>query len=81
MIHNNVTIPMYLREQFFFFYTDRHRITQQKNNILTYDFQIEQLVDRFDKSFVSKLFFFLNNQLDLHCFKRTIKIQKVDYHR
>lgn len=57
MIHNNVTIPMYLREQFFF-YTDRQRITQQKNNILTYDFQIEQLVDRFDKSFVSKLFFF-----------------------
>lgn len=81
MIHNNVTIPMYLREQFFF-YTDRQRITQQKNNILTYDFQIEQLVDRFDKSFASKLFFFfLNNQLDLHCFKRTIKIQKVDYHR
>lgn len=57
MIHNNVTIPMYLREQFFF-YTDRQRITQQKNNILTYDFQIEQLVDRFDKSFASKLFFF-----------------------
>lgn len=80
MIHNNVTIPMYLREQFFF-YTDRHRITQQKNNILTYVFQIEQLVDRFDKSFASKLLFFLNNQLDLHCFKRTIKIQKVDYHR
>lgn len=58
MIHNNVTIPMYLREQFFF-YTDRQRITQQKNNILTYDFQIEQLVDRFDKSFASKLFCFL----------------------
>lgn len=57
MIHNNVTIPMYLREQFFF-YTDRQRITQQKNNILTYDFQIEQLVDRFDKSFASKQFFF-----------------------
>lgn len=78
MIHNNVTIPMYLREQFFF-YTDRHRITQQKNNILTYDFQIEQLVNRFEKSFASKLFFFL--KLDLNCFKRTIKIQKVDYHR
>lgn len=77
MIHNNVTIPMYLREQFFF-YTDRHRITQQKNNILTYDFQIEQL---FDKSFASKLFLKKNNQLYLHCFKRTIKIQKVDYHR
>lgn len=57
MIHNNVTIPMYLREQFFF-YTDRHSKTQQKNNILTYDFQIEQLVDRFDKSFASKLIHF-----------------------
>lgn len=52
MIHNNVSLPMYF-ESSFFFYTDRHRITQQKNNILTYDFQIKQL----DKSFASKQFF------------------------